>query len=409
MDGQSLRIYAASMFRFGLASVAVALSVVAECVLEEFIGTRLALLLMWPTVMAAAWLGGFWLGTYATVLSIMAAIYFHVEPRWELAVENHFEWVWLSLFLVIGVGLSSFGHGLRRARRGSKVATLMHNDCDGNGQLETIDLRRPLHSSTPKKKLSPFVVPGYESIPGYGLQHIIGRGGVGEVWKASTPDGRAVALKLIQWAAGRAEGELRGLESIKTINHPSVVRIFDVLKTEAYLVISMELADRTLLDAWWEGLSNDQLGAFFRQAADGIDYLHAQGIQHRDIKPHNLLLIGRTLKVADFGLARVLQHSVTGHTGRLTVAYAAPEFFEHRTAKSSDQYSLAITYCQLRGARMPFVGTPAQIIAGHLHQSPDLTMLPEGERFAVGKALSKHPEERWPSCRAFIEAVQSNA
>jgi hypothetical protein len=89
----------------------------------------------------------------------------------------------------------------------------------------------------------------------------------------------------------------------------------------------------------------------------------------------------------------------------MTMAYAAPEFFQGQTSNHSDQYSLAVTYCQLRGGRLPFAGTPAQIVAGHLQQPPDLSMLPEAEQPAVARALAKNPAERWPNCRAFVQAL----
>jgi serine/threonine protein kinase len=114
---------------------------------------------------------------------------------------------------------------------------------------------------------------------------------------------------------------------------------------------------------------------------------------------------GGFVKVADFGSARVLAHSLTGHTGNLSLTYAAPEFFEGKTARTSDQYSLAMSYCQLRGGKLPFEGTPAQLMAEHLGRQPDPSMVPEQERPAVSRALAKRPDARWSSCSAFVEAL----
>src|SRR5262249_38862150 len=140
----------------------------------------------------------------------------------------------------------------------------------------------------------------------------------------------------------------------------------------------------------------------------GIDHLNELGIQHRDIKPENLLLVGGSIKVADFGLAKLLQHSATSNTGVMTPAYAAPEFFNGETHPQSDQYSLAVAYCLLRGGRLPFEGSPAQIIAGHCMQPPDLSMLPESERPHVARALAKQPHQRWPKCRALVKALEES-
>src|SRR5262249_47038336 len=118
------------------------------------------------------------------------------------------------------------------------------------------------------------------------------------------------------------------------------------------------------------------------------------------IKPQNLLLFGAALKVGDFGLVHVRKGEGASYGGGLTAAYAPPEFFEGSSSRHSDQYSLAVTYCQLRGGRLPFRGrTLADFRQAHLRQAPDLSMLPEEERAVVGRALAKVPSARWPNCR----------
>src|SRR5262249_55910576 len=153
------------------------------------------------------------------------------------------------------------------------------------------------------------------------------------------------------------------------------------------------------------------------EAAKGLDYLNSPvhevdgrenvSVQHRDIKPQNILLIGGGVKVADFGLARLLEQTVVSHSGSLTPLYAPPEFFHGQTTRTSDQYALAITYCQLRGGRLPFDGNVAQVTAGHLYRSPDLSMIQEAERPVVLRALAKQPEARWSGCEEFVEALAS--
>jgi WD40 repeat protein len=264
--------------------------------------------------------------------------------------------------------------------------------------------------------------PGAEPVRGYRLVEQIGRGGFGEVWKARGPSGFHVALKFVPYASIGGDAEIRSLSIIKDLRHPNLVSVFGAWGKGNLIVVAMELADRTAWDRYREavasglpGIPRDELLEYMAQAALAIDYLNAPrprrggredaGVQHRDIKPQNLLLFGGGVKVADFGLARLVHGGETSHTGSLTVQYAAPEFFEGRTTRWSDQYSLAVTYCLLRGGRPPFAGESAQVMAGHLSRLPDLTMLPEEERPAVARALAKAPGQRWPTCRAFVDSL----
>jgi formylglycine-generating enzyme required for sulfatase activity len=206
--------------------------------------------------------------------------------------------------------------------------------------------------------------------------------------------------------------ELRALEIMKEVRHPNVLGMFGAWQRDGLLILAMELADATLLDRLHQSLRDGERGIpsaelmeEMAEGAKGIDHLNGLGIQHRDIKPQNLLVAGGGVKVADFGLAKVLEQSVVSASGAMTPAYAAPEFFKGEATRSSDQYSLAISYCQLRANRLPFQGNTAQLLAGHLMHPPDLSMLPEAERPAVARALSKKPEDRWACCRDFVKAL----
>ena len=93
----------------------------------------------------------------------------------------------------------------------------------------------------------------------------------------------------------------------------------------------------------------------------------------------------------------------------MTPHYAAPELIEGRISPRSDQYSLAVTYVQLRTGQLPFRGPVAEVLLRHLHGEPDLSGLPAGECATVARALAKRPEDRWPSCRAFVKGLEQAA
>ncbi len=260
--------------------------------------------------------------------------------------------------------------------------------------------------------------------PDYRLIRWLGGGGFGEVWEAQDDQGVHVALKFVRLdreEVGRAEW--RALEIIKNIRHPNLLVPFKSWQSSDHLVIGMELANKTLrqrLDECrtlgYEGIPRDELLEYLLEAAKGLDFLNdtrhelADGkkgrIYHSDVKPQNILLMGGAVKVADFGLSRFTDHSITARDAAMTFQYAAPEFLKGQVARQSDQYSLAVTYCLLRGGRLPFDGkAPEVIMAGHLARQPDLSMLPARERPIVHRALSKEPKARWKDCRTFVRML----
>jgi serine/threonine-protein kinase len=210
---------------------------------------------------------------------------------------------------------------------------------------------------------------------------------------------------------------------MREVRHPHLLSVFGAWSLPGQLVIAMELAQETLRDrllaAQGEGLTGiprSELLTYFAEAAKALDFLNSPrhrlgdgtvvALQHRDIKPENLLLLGGGIKVGDYGLVNCLKNTSTGHSGMLTVAYSAPEFFADRTTRQSDQYSLAVSYCELRTGLLPFRGSYQQMLRGHLDLPPDLDAVPSCERPTLVRALAKKPEERWPSCGAFVDALQ---
>jgi formylglycine-generating enzyme required for sulfatase activity len=253
---------------------------------------------------------------------------------------------------------------------------------------------------------------GTRPVPEYTLIVKLGEGGFGQVWRARDDSGFEVALKFLRIDGRAGAAESRALDIMKNVRHAHLLPMFREWRVSNWLVLAFELAEKTLHQRLGEAKTAGQVGIprtelleYLRDAARALDYLHSLNIQHRDIKPQNILLVGGTVKVADYGLAKLLEHSQASNSGSMTASYAAPEFLEHRTSEHSDQYSLAISYCELRGGKLPFRGNLQQVLVGHLQGEPDLSMLPEAERPPIARALSKKPEDRWPSCREFVRAL----
>jgi hypothetical protein len=264
--------------------------------------------------------------------------------------------------------------------------------------------------------------PDTEPLPGYRLLEPIGTGGFGEVWRCVAPGGMHKAIKFVYGNLNALDGddaravqELKALERVKQIRHPFVVSIEQIQDVGGELVIVMELADKNLheclqeyQEAGRQGIPRDVLLGFLDDAAVGLDHMiEKHGLQHLDVKPRNLFMVADRVKVADFGLVKTLERSSSsGLMGGVTPIYAAPETFSNKISKHSDQYSLAVVYVELLTGKRPFGGKNIrQLALQHMTEPPDLSMLPECDRPIVGRALAKDPEQRFPTCTAFIRAL----
>jgi len=251
---------------------------------------------------------------------------------------------------------------------------------------------------------------------GYRLLRYLGRGAYGEVWHAEAPGGVEVAIKIIPRTlpSGEPETELKALHLIKGLRHQNLLSLQAFFPLPDRLVIVLELADgclrRRMIQCRGEGLDGippAELLVYMREAAEALDFLHGRQLLHRDIKPDNLLLLGNHVKVADYGLARVMdKSSLQTATTVGTPSYMAPEVFQGKVSQHSDQYSLAITYAELRLGRPPLLAENlGQMMYQHLFAEPDLGPLPGAERQVLLRALSKDPTERFPSCSAMVQAL----
>jgi eukaryotic-like serine/threonine-protein kinase len=262
-----------------------------------------------------------------------------------------------------------------------------------------------------------------EPIPGYRLLERIGGGGFGDVWKAEAPGGLHKAIKVIHGdlrnadpdGARHAEQELKALKRVQAIRHPYLLSLerYDIV--DGKLLIVMELADCNLWDRFRDcrsqglpGIPREELLGYLEESAEVLDLFNNQhGLQHLDIKPQNLFLIHNHVKVADFGLVKDLEGVRAALTGGVTPVYAAPETFDGVATRFCDQYSLAIVYQELLTGVRPFNGANSQqLLMQHMQGLPNLTPLPPADRAAVGRALSKKPEDRFPTCLQFVRNLR---
>ena len=303
---------------------------------------------------------------------------------------------------------------------------------------------------------------GESPIPGYSLLRMLGRGEYGEVWEVEGPGGTHLAIKFIPLHDKKGQVELRSIQAVKLIRHANLVPIHAIwlLDTDgkvmesdslgkaiaaatqnradktlvvgapqfdesiAYLVICMSLADGNLQDTLDEsikagksGIPVKELLEYTRQAAIGLDFLNSPvhlvdgakvGIQHRDVKPANLLVMGDTVVVGDFGVATtVKEFDATGTSALGSMAFMAPESFSRKPSQSSDQYALAITYYKLRSNHLPYDPNVSisELIAIHNNGRLDFSKVPAHEQKVLAKATSPDPKSRFSTCKEFCEAL----
>ncbi len=269
----------------------------------------------------------------------------------------------------------------------------------------------------------------------YHVRALLGAGGMGTVYRARDAKLEVdVVIKvphrrLLASAQSHARFK-REIRALVQLAHPHIVKVLDCGEHDGLPFVVMQylpggsLRDRLQLgpDGQSAPMPPEGLRSWLPDVADALDYIHAEGYLHRDVKPHNILLdaAGKAY-VSDFGLARAVDDGTTPQDVGLTApqqlvgtpSYMAPEVGQERAYdRRVDQYALAVTVYQWLCGRPPFEGPWALVLGLHQVQAPPplrrwVPSLAPAVEAAVLRALSKDPEARHADCRDFARAVLS--
>ncbi len=252
----------------------------------------------------------------------------------------------------------------------------------------------------------------------------IGHGAMGVVYEALDPTiGRKIALKAIRFdgigttadeAARRFKNEARAAGGL---NHPHIVTVYDAGEDNGILYLAMEFIEGSTLEALirqQRTIATSQTIDIIRQVCSGLDFAHAKGIIHRDVKPANIMLAGSgPAKITDFGIARAGEAmTITGQVVG-TPNYMSPEqVLGKQLDGRSDLFSVGVILYEMVTGERPFEGQSITTIMYKIvHETPipprklDAT-IHAGLSAVIEKALSKSADDRFPNGEALVRALQ---
>ena len=257
----------------------------------------------------------------------------------------------------------------------------------------------------------------------YEILEVIGTGGMAVVYKALDHRlNRLVAIKILKDEFSgddefrrrfRAEGE-----AVAMLSHPNIVQVYDVSSSDTANYLVMELINGISLKQYMEvkGVLNwKETLHFAMQIAKGLEHAHSRGIVHRDIKPHNVMVLkDGSVKVMDFGIARVMSKSNTLTKEALgSVHYISPEQAKGGyTDSRSDIYSLSVVMYEMMTGRPPFDGeSPVAVAIQHINGgAPKPSSLnpniPVGMEQIILKGMALEPKDRYASATEMIQDME---
>ena len=266
----------------------------------------------------------------------------------------------------------------------------------------------------------------------YEVKELIGSGGMANVYKAvmrgqngPVPAGTVVAVKVLRREYMHDPDLVRRFKNeskaISLLNHPNIVKVYDVSVNDHLQYIVMEYVDgmtlREYLNERGGKLSSRETVHFISQILKALEHAHANGVVHRDIKPQNIMLLDNgQLRMMDFGIARISRADNQMLAGKAmgSVHYISPEQAKgDETDRTSDIYSVGVMMYEMLSGHLPFdADDVVEVAIKQISDEPrSLHELAPEVPYALveitEKAMAKLPQNRYPSARAMLEALDT--
>ena len=265
----------------------------------------------------------------------------------------------------------------------------------------------------------------------YTVRELIGTGGMANVYKAvvgpggPVPEGTVVAVKVLRQELMHDPDLVRRFKNeskaISLLNHPNIVKVYDVSVSEKLQYIVMEYVDgmtlREYLNERGGRLTNRETVHFISQILKALDHAHRNGVVHRDIKPQNIMLLDNgQLRMMDFGIARIsrAENQLSGGKAMGSVHYISPEQAKgDETDFTSDIYSVGVMMYEMLSGHLPFdADDVVEVAIKQITDKPKSLQelaptVPHGLVEITERAMAKRPENRYASAAEMLGALNA--
>lgn len=259
----------------------------------------------------------------------------------------------------------------------------------------------------------------------YLLEELVGEGGMANVYRAmDLKEQRTVAVKILKEECTESEEMVRRFKNeskaISILNHPGIVKVYDVSVTDKIQYMVMEYVDGITLKEYLSQrggpLTWKETLHFITQVLEALSHAHCKGVVHRDVKPQNIMLQSNgQVKLMDFGIARFSQaeNYALGNKAIGSVHYISPEQAKGMsTDATTDIYSVGVMMYEMLSGKLPFESNSAVSVA--IKQISDEAVplsklmpdLPTGLSEICCKAMAKDHRDRYQSAQAMLEAIR---